>query len=1670
VGSSFSQNLRCSFDLDDDIRVYNLTYSTSDASGVLASSSTTLENIGEQIPGCVDATACNLDADATYDDGSCWYAADGCACENGQGASNDDCGVCDTDSSNDNDTCSGCTDDGNQSDSPYPGTSADNYDASATIDDGGCTYPACSEIAGFSGVTLIGESSSDGCDGDISISEFFSGSEKMSIAAGAWGDSVAVYSCLADDNTYLLSSACSSASASAVADATADTTAITLASVSGSSSAWFGTGTFTAPIEGCTDATAANYDDSAQFEDGSCAAFGSSCAYPYADTLASSGTIAAGDATWKQIVATVTGYMTVEAYAGYYNALLLSVYETDDACDDADMLASYLGYLFAPTSQTFEVVAGRSYSILMAGNYYTSFSSTFYPVDYTITEESYPTAPSIASVTSGAGSNSIDFASMDPSVFDVASRANIRLHNIESSNIVDINEKPSDMVDINEFISNISDTDLNSVSNENFGTGYDLESLYNYYLKTGNKSVFDQVTEIEDVERLGQMLSNYEKDMVYLNSPLPEGNSGAEFEVSDTENDSRSRASITITMSGGSYSGERFWVLSEDTSINGNGNGTWNIDLDDGATYTLLLGDSYGDTWNGGTLTVSQGATTLLSTTGPASGCDCGSSSSFYSDYCPDNTASGCFASESFTTGSSVEGCTDANASNTDPNANAACADDDSDGYPDCCTYDAEQGCANSVDEDGDGLVDCADDDCSADTACVAGGVCSNPIAAVEGSNNVDYNGNGSDQWFVFSASSGGVLDISSCTGNNNNSDHDATLYGYEEGCDAASSIASGDLGSTACPDNSYAAGFSVNLSQATDFIFKWADNYSPDPHDFNVSFSAVIEGCTDSDASNYNSEANTSCIDADSDGYADCCTYSAEQDCGDGADEDGDSLTDCDDDDCSSQNACIPGLTTGNPYVLSNGDTSPNFVVGEYSPDAYFAVNVTEADIAEEAIWFTISTDIDADFRWYGTDNSYSSLATDYLWTYVSSDGEIITKDLDAAGTYYFAIDGYSWASTNVSASYTAGTPPKADLSATAVWNGETSQLDVTISNTGDASASGFYTYLYLGHSTPDCESTTGYITSLYTSSVSAGGTSTSSITGMDAVYGYGDLDITIFTDQQCDVTELDETNNISNLTVTIDDPDNGTSFNVYADGAIIATVGVVTGSQSTDYLDDGLADLTEVCYTVSQILSDSDCALVPGCTNNESNQSDSVCSTTWAAAPSDPTITLTSDIDARTVLVDWDANSDYDASYTVYQWIESPACNPGFVLDCAGNCVDSNYASQDTWLGDGYCDCDPGDDGAGPNGSCPDGYPTQTNGESAWGIDFYCEEWNWDYGDCGDTLGRISSTDGMNLNSKEVAVVYEPVVEESRDSETWVAIATITDDTQYLVSGYDEGCFDVVITDSFGQSSASPSTEIGSSDGTCIDVCNQALGDINDDEVLNVLDIVSMINYILSGSGLSECQLQASDLNSDSVINILDVVQLVNTVVNGRIDFEDASSATIINTDEMINVNAKGYIGAVQMTLTHGPDFEFVITDKAFVSSYHQDGNMTKLMVVLPKGDELLTISSGTYEIEEVVVANSFDQIDVVIAPRDFSLGTAYPNPFNPVTSMQVAMPQEGFASVKVFDVLGREIATLVDGNLEAKLHVITWNASNISSGVYFVRAIAGESVQTQKIMLMK
>jgi len=127
------------------------------------------------------------------------------------------------------------------------------------------------------------------------------------------------------------------------------------------------------------------------------------------------------------------------------------------------------------------------------------------------------------------------------------------------------------------------------------------------------------------------------------------------------------------------------------------------------------------------------------------------------------------------------------------------------------------------------------------------------------------------------------------------------------------------------------------------------------------------------------------------------------------------------------------------------------------------------------------------------------------------------------------------------------------------------------------------------------------------------------------------------------------------------------------------------------------------------------------------------------------------------------------------------------------------------------------------------------------------------------------------------------------------------------------------------------------------------------------------------------------------------------------------------------------------------------------------------------LSSGDGCTQLTSGTAQTNRPNVSlvlnlvTNQERIASTI-PTKFKLYQNYPNPFNPITVIKFDLPKESFVKLKIFDVLGREVKTLVNEVKLSGSYTIDFNASDLSSGVYFYRLETGNFIEVKKMLLIK
>jgi murein DD-endopeptidase MepM/ murein hydrolase activator NlpD len=114
-------------------------------------------------------------------------------------------------------------------------------------------------------------------------------------------------------------------------------------------------------------------------------------------------------------------------------------------------------------------------------------------------------------------------------------------------------------------------------------------------------------------------------------------------------------------------------------------------------------------------------------------------------------------------------------------------------------------------------------------------------------------------------------------------------------------------------------------------------------------------------------------------------------------------------------------------------------------------------------------------------------------------------------------------------------------------------------------------------------------------------------------------------------------------------------------------------------------------------------------------------------------------------------------------------------------------------------------------------------------------------------------------------------------------------------------------------------------------------------------------------------------------------------------------------------------------------------------------------------------VTVKAGEITSVEGIVVTSNEEEEISIA-KDIQLNQNYPNPFNPSTVINFSIPNNSFVTLAVYNMLGRQVALLRNQRMSAGTHDVTFNASNLSSGIYIYRLTAGQQTLTRKLTLVK
>lgn len=305
---------------------------------------------------------------------------------------------------------------------------------------------------------------------------------------------------------------------------------------------------------------------------------------------------------------------------------------------------------------------------------------------------------------------------------------------------------------------------------------------------------------------------------------------------------------------------------------------------------------------------------------------------------------------------------------------------------------------------------------------------------------------------------------------------------------------------------------------------------------------------------------------------------------------------------------------------------------------------------------------------------------------------------------------------------------------------------------------------------------------------------------------------------------------------------------------------------------------------------------------------------------------------------------------------------------------------------------------------------------------------------------------------------------------------------------------------------------------------------GDVNGDGCLDILDIIMIVDHIVGRDSLETDEFERADIapwipgepepNPDDFVNVQDLSLLQNIILTGvypngveingcsftsfpKMNGEDDFKVTFYIYDEGITayINSKVDIRAAQIEFGGEPGIPNNMKINTWLGQgyYYKADELFRVLLydrqgvkVIKAGENLLADIPliinypEEFTIEKLIIIDINRQrimdaeVEIIygkppILPLDYILYQNYPNPFNPSTSVRFEVPVDSKVLIKIYDILGREVKTLFDYQVQRGRYTLEWDGLNdagvrMSSGTYIYRMIANEFVQSKKMLLLK
>lgn len=231
------------------------------------------------------------------------------------------------------------------------------------------------------------------------------------------------------------------------------------------------------------------------------------------------------------------------------------------------------------------------------------------------------------------------------------------------------------------------------------------------------------------------------------------------------------------------------------------------------------------------------------------------------------------------------------------------------------------------------------------------------------------------------------------------------------------------------------------------------------------------------------------------------------------------------------------------------------------------------------------------------------------------------------------------------------------------------------------------------------------------------------------------------------------------------------------------------------------------------------------------------------------------------------------------------------------------------------------------------------------------------------------------------------------------------------------------------------------------------------------------------LSASGLASHWLSFYSVGDDNrgfSLNALPVEELEKKgVIRIPLDIKSTESNiynltwTLPQRDQFdVKYYIKDNVTGEAIELIEGQNYSFELAPEKISQKEKSSGELPL------KNDEAYSIEKGDQPRFDllIVAEGEIGMESLGIVPDTFTLDQNYPNPFNPTTVISYQLPISSEVRLEVYDMLGRNVATLVNGQVPAGQHTVNFDASNLSSGIYLYRLQAGARVMSRRLTVVK